>query len=416
MSWIPFIANKKSVFNKTGFASVISKVAVIGVAISVTVMLLSLSVLKGYKTLIKDKMAGFSGHIQVLSVETSQFYEYVPFIISDNQLHKISKLKGVSSVFPVIQKAGIAKTDFDLEGIVLKGLLTNNDSIFYKSILKYGKMPIVDSNGRSNQIVISAKLAQTLQCDTGQKIRIYFFGNKQVRAMAPVVCGIYSTGVEEYDKLFALCSYQDLVSYAVPIDTYKEAIASNNNAVTHLEVKVKNFDQLETISEDINQSLPQELRCETIKSLQSQVFDWLGYLDKNIEIILILMGLVAAINMTTAILILIVDSTALIGLLKSVGATSKKIEMLFIRLAMQIIFFGLLIGNVFAITFITLQYYFKIIKLNEENYYTSFVPVVFNWTDFIWINLATIIICSLFMYLPSKYISGLSAIKAIRFK
>jgi len=416
LSWIPFIAQKKTVFNKAGFASVISKVAVIGVAISVTVMLLSLSVLKGYKALIKDKMAGFSGHIQVLSVETAKFYDYEPFLVSDNQLQTISNLSGVASVFPVIQKAGIAKTDFDLEGIVIKGLLQNNDSVFYKSILKYGSMPIVDSNGRSNQIVISAKLAKTLQCDTGQKIRIYFFGNNQVRAMAPIVCGIYSTGVEEYDKMFALCSYQDLLSYTVPVDLYKQAISSKTQAVTHLEVKVKNFNNLETISSDINQNLPQQLRCETIKSLQSQVFDWLGYLDKNIEIILILMGLVAAINMTTAILILIVDSTALIGLLKSVGATSKKIELLFIRLAMQIIFFGLLIGNVFALTFITVQYYLKVIKLNEENYYTSFVPVVFNWTDFIWINIATIIICTLFMYLPSKYISGLSAIKAIRFK
>ena len=416
MSWIPFIAGKKSVFNKTGFASVISKVAVIGVAISVTVMLLSLSVLKGYKTLIKDKMAGFSGHIQVLSVETAKFYDYEPFLISNEQIIKISGQSGVSSVFPVIQKAGIAKTSFDLEGIVIKGLLPNNDSVFYKSILKYGSLPKADSNGRSNQIVISAKLAQTLQCDTGQKIRIYFFGDKQVRALAPIICGIYSTGVEEYDKLYTLCSYQDLVSYTVPVDLYKQALADNAFAVTHLEIKVKNFNNLEAISQDINQNLPQELRCETIKSLQSQVFDWLGYLDKNIEIILILMGLVAAINMTTAILILIVDSTALIGLLKSVGATSEKIELLFIRLAMQIIFFGLLIGNFFALSFITLQYFFKIIKLNEENYYTSFVPVVFNWIDFVWINIATIIICTLFMYLPSKYISRLSAIKAIRFK
>jgi len=415
-NWIAFIASKKSVFQKDSFSSIISKVAVAGIAISVMVMLVSLSILRGYKNLVKNKMAGFSGHIQLQSMATSQHYEYEPFLISAKEIKKIKETQGIQSAYPIIQKACIAKTQNELEGIIIKGLMADNDKSFYESIIKTGRLPVSDKNGRSNEIVISSKLAKALNCDIDSVIRLYFFGKEGLRALAPKICGIYSTGVEEYDKSFAIGSYQDLVSQVIPRDLYKNSVSTQQLAITHLEIKVNNFNNVDKVTDQLNGKLSIDLKAESIKTLQGQVFEWLGYLDKNIEIILILMGLVAAINMITAILILIVDSTALIGLLKSLGAIKLSIAQFFIYLALNIVGLGLIIGNFIALLLIALQYFFKIIKLNEENYYTDYVPVVFYPLDFFLINLFTLFICILAMYLPSRYVGKIEAVKALRFK
>lgn len=375
-----------------------------------------MSVLRGYKGLIKDKMAGFSGHIQVLSAKTAKNYEYEPYLISKQELAKVRSHPQVNSAFPIAQKGGIAKTDTDLEGIIIKGLFGEYDSTFYNGLLKYGRMPLPKENGRSNEIVISSSIAQRLQCDTGQKLKIYFFKEGKIRAFAPIIVGIYSTGVEEYDKIYALCSYRDLASHVIPVEMFKQATDSDDLAITQLELKVKDFDHVQTINKEINESLNYELRSETIRDLQSQVFDWLGYLDKNIQIILLLMGLVAAINMITSILILIVDNTNLIGFLKSAGAQNAEVRTLFLRLALSIVGMGLLIGDVLSILLIFIQKFTKVFKLNEANYYTDFVPVTFSPFDFIWINGLTIAICLLAMLIPSRYISKISPVKALTFK
>ena len=241
MSWINFISNKKNVFASQSFSAVISKVAAIAIAISVTVMLLSMSVLKGYKGLIKDKMAGFSGHIQILSSKTAKNYEYEPFLISKKEIDDIASNNQVKSVYPVAQKVGIAKTKTDLEGIIIKGLFPKNDSVFYSKALKSGRLPIIGENGRSNEIVISSTIAKRLKCEIGDVLKIYFFKENKTRGFAPKIVGIYSTGVEEYDKLFALCSYRDLASHVIPAELFKSARDKNSLAITQLEVKVKDF-------------------------------------------------------------------------------------------------------------------------------------------------------------------------------
>lgn len=394
----------------------ISKVAAIAVAISVTVMLLSMSVLKGYKGLIKDKMAGFSGHIQILSSKTAKNYEYEPFLITNEELKVIARNPQVKTVYPVAQKVGIAKTKTDLEGIIIKGLFPENDSAFYSRTLKSGRLPIINEAGRSNEIVISTTIAKRLNREVGDKLKVYFFKDNKTRGFAPTIVGIYSTGVEEYDKLFALCSYRDLASHVIPTDMFKAARENDSKAITQLEIKVKDFRRLEATTAELNDSLSYEMRSESIRELQSQVFDWLGYLDKNIQIILLLMGIVAAINMITSILILIVDNTNLIGLLKSSGAENVEVRKLFLKLALNVVFVGLLIGNALAILFIILQKTTHVFKLNEANYYTDYVPVSFSLWDFIWINGLTILICLLVMLIPSRYIAKISPVRALTFK
>jgi len=416
LSWIQFISKKKSVFATKSFSAVISKVAAAAVAISVTVMLLSISVLKGYKGLIKDKMAGFSGHIQVLSSKTAKNYEYEPFLIAKEKIDQIKSNEQVKSVYPIAQKAGIAKTKTDLEGVIIKGLFPEKDSQFYAQTLKYGRLPIPQRNGRSNEIIISSTIARRLKCDTGDVLKIYFFKENQTRGFAPKIVGIYSTGVEEYDKIFALCTYADLASHAIPKEMYKATKSSNKLAVTQLEVKVNDFAQLKEINKEINEELGYDLRSESIRDLQSQVFDWLGYLDKNIQIILLLMGIVAAINMITSILILIVDNTNLIGLLKSTGAKNREVRTLFLKLALNVVFVGLLIGNALSVLLIVLQKTTKVFRLNEANYYTDYVPVSFSLFDFLWVNILTIAICLLAMLIPSRYISKISPVRALTFK
>ena len=415
-NWVSQVYKKKSVFAKNSFSALISKVAVTAVALSILVMLLSFSVLRGFKGLVKEKMAGFSGHIQVLSAKSAINYEYEPYLVADSQLSKIAKTKGVKNVFPIIQKAGIAKSTSDLEGLVLKGLAQHYDSLFYKSILRSGRLPRPDENGRSNEVVVSIGTAKKLQLKLGDKLKVFFFKENEAKGFAPQVVGIYKTGAEEYDKLFALCSYKDLVSNVIPRQLYKTALREGQTAVTHLEVKVDDFNKLQEVSNSLNDNLPYTMRTETIMNLQSQVFDWLGYLDKNIQIILLLMALVASINMVTAILILIVDNTRLIGLLQSLGASHKNIVRLFVQMSVNIIGMGMLIANGLALTLICLQSKYRFITLDETNYYTSYVPVDLQFTDLLFVNIGTLVICILVILLPAQYIARITPVKALAFR
>lgn len=414
--WISQIYTKKSVFAKRTFSSLISKVAASAVGLSILVLILSFSVLRGFKGLVKDKMAGFSGHIQVLNSSSAINYEYEPFIYTDSIQDKLKNISGVVSVYPIAQKGGIAKSKSDLEGLVLKGIFKENDSAFYESILVQGRTPAFNSKGRSNEIVISSITATKLNVKLGDELKVFFFKEDRAKGFAPKIVGIFKTGAEEYDKLFALCSYQDIVSSVVSKSMYKKAVESSSNAITHLELKVSDFAKIQDINNEIRETLPYTLRSETIMSLQSQVFDWLTYLDKNIQIILILMALVAGINMVTAILILIVDNTRLIGLLKSIGAQHHSVVKLFLSLALNILAVGLLFGNLAAIVLIFLQQKFKFIKLDEANYYTNYVPVELKFTDLLWVNLGTIIICTLILVIPAQYISKISPVKALTFR
>ena len=416
LAWIVQIYNKKNVFASGSFSALISKVAAVAVALSVMVLILSFSVLRGFKGLVKEKMAGFSGHIQVLNASSAINYEYEPFLSSDELVQFINSTSGIVSVYPVAQKGGIAKSKTDLEGLVLKGLLPQFDSAFYQSIVTAGRLPRFLENERSNEILLSDITAKKLNIEVGDQIKVYFFKEDQVKGFAPTVVGIFKTGAEEYDKLFAICSYRDILSSVLDKETFKKAQEKNQLGITQLEVKVKDFSEISEVNNQLKDLLPYTLRSETIMTLQSQVFDWLSYLDKNIQIILILMILVAGINMITAILTLIVDNTQMIGLLKSIGVLHQSLVKLFVALSLNIVVVGLLIGNALAVGLIFLQQKYKFLTLDEENYYTSFVPLDLNWIDILLINVGTLLVIVFLMVVPAQYIARITPVKALTFQ
>lgn len=245
-----------------------------------------------------------------------------------------------------------------------------------------------------------------MRVDTGDRIRVYFI-NKPVRVIPCTITGIYETGLEETDALYVLGSLMEL----------QRIFAQKQPQITHYEIKTENSDHQLLLKQEteINKSLPQELYAESLITLNPQIFDWLSYLDQNISIILTLMIIVACINMITALLILIIERTNMIGILKAMGTRNSRIQKIFINHAMYILILGLIFGNLFGIGLSMLQDHYKLITLAQETYYLSYVPIELRWTDILLINVGTIFVCFVTLLLPVRIINRVSPVKSIRF-
>lgn len=378
------------------------RVAAAGVAVSVAVMIISISMVTGFQKEITKKVIGFSGHIEVKSLGANSYYDY-PLFPFDSALNTdFVTMQGIDRVQSIVAKPGIAKNKEENIGIVFKGVRPDYDFSFFKETLVAGSLPNLKKD--SNQVLVSAYLAQKLNLKPGNKLRIYFI-TQPVRAIAPVVCGIYSTGLEEHDKLFAFGS----------IHHAQRIFANRQNEITHYELYVKDLTKLQTITDHIHENISYDLMARNVKEIHPQIFDWLGYLDKNIQIILILMVIVSCINMTTALLILIIERTNMIGVLKALGMNNRNIIKIFLIKALHILFWGLLFGNVVGLGICLLQQHFSIITLPVETYYVSKVPVNINYLYIAMLNAATIIICLTVLVLPAFVAGKTTPVKAIKF-
>jgi lipoprotein-releasing system permease protein len=399
-----FIATRLALGKFKSFASLIIKLAWIGVGLSVAVMIIAVAIVKGYKSEITEKVIGFGGHIEIHSTGTSGNFDYVQFNDSDLIKKKILALENVLTISPVISRPGIIKADEDMEGIVFKGVDSQYDFDFLsKSILK-GRIPLeIDSSGK-REIIVSKIIANKLKIDTGDVVRIYFI-NDPVRVIPCNVVGIYETGIEETDMLFVIGSIVEM----------QRIFANKEKQITHYEVKTKDFNKVALTGQLVNQNIPLELNSETLVQLNPQIFDWLGYLDQNIGIILTLMIVVACINMITALLILIIERTNMIGVLKALGSRNSLIRGVFLKHTFFILVLGLLFGNIIGLGLAWFQNHFKFITLSQETYYLSYVPIQIEWTKIALINLGTIAICMISLWLPVRMINKIDPVKAIKF-
>jgi lipoprotein-releasing system permease protein len=399
-----FIATRLALGKFKSFASLIIKLAWIGVGLSVAVMILAVAIVKGYKSEITEKVIGFGGHIEIHSTGTSGNFDYVQFNDSDLIKKKILALENVLTISPVISRPGIIKADEDMEGIVFKGVDSQYDFDFLsKSILK-GRIPLeIDSSGK-REIIVSKIIANKLKIDTGDVVRIYFI-NDPVRVIPCNVVGIYETGIEETDMLFVIGSIVEM----------QRIFANKEKQITHYEVKTKDFNKVALTGQLVNQNIPLELNSETLVQLNPQIFDWLGYLDQNIGIILTLMIVVACINMITALLILIIERTNMIGVLKALGSRNSLIRGVFLKHTFFILVLGLMFGNITGLGLAWFQNHFKFITLSQETYYLTYVPIQIEWTKIALINLGTIAICMISLWLPVRMINKIDPVKAIKF-
>ena len=388
------------------------RIATIGIALGLAVMIIAIAVVVGFKQEIRNKTIGFGGHIQITNFDNNNTYEMNPIKVDKALMKKISSVDGVKHVQRFATKPGIIKTDTEFQGIVIKGIDAGFDWKFFKSNLVEGKLIDVSGSAPSNQVVISKYLTNLLGLKLGDSFYTYFIQDR-VRARKFKIVGIYSTNFIDYDKLFVLADIRQV-----------QALNDwSADSFSGLEVLISDFDKIDEVGDAVYSVTANRFNKEgsafttqTIKQLNPQIFSWLDLLDMNVWVILILMLAVAGFNMISGLLILILERTNMIGILKSMGATNWSVRKIFLYHSFFLIGKGMLWGNAIGLSLCAIQYFTGVVPLDAEAYYVSTVPITFNWLYIILLNLGTFFASLLMMIGPSYLITKINPAKIIRYE
>ena len=384
------------------------RIGIVSIALGLSVMILSIAILTGFQKEIRDKVSGFSAHITITSYDFNKSLESTPVLINQPFYPSLDRLDGIKNIQVFATKGGILKTDEQMEGVILKGVGRDFDWSILEHWIISGELPVYVDSVRSTDILISSLIANKLGFRVGDDVRMYFVteGQQQPRGRKFTVAGIYSSGFEDFDAHYI---YGD-IRQIQRLNNWDE------NMVSGFEVFVDDFDKVEEIGQELKSYIGYHLKSETVKQTEEQIFSWLELQDMNVIVIVVLMVVVAGFSMISALLILILEKTNMIGILKALGSRNASIRRIFIMNAAYIIGIGLLWGNVIGIGLCLLQSYFSIIPLPVESYYVSTVPIHFSWGYILLLNAGTFIFCTLMLVLPSFVITRITPVKAIRFK
>ncbi len=396
-------SSKMSKLDKQGSSQLIVRLATAAVAISIMVMIIAISIVKGYQQQVRNKLIGFNSPIQVTHLDLNNSYESSPIEKDSIYENLIKSQDGVLWIQSYSNKAGIIKTNEAFEGILLKGVPSNYNWEFIKEHLVDGNI-IQDKNNSQPEILLSSITAKRMQVKTGDQILIYFVDDPP-RVRKFKICGIFDSGLSDLDELYAYTSESII----------KKLNKWPSHYISGYEININNFEEIESKTIEIESITSMDKGVSNIYKVYPQLFDWLQLLDMNVLIILLLMIAVAGINMITALLILILERSNMVGLLKAIGARDSQLSKIFLFLAMRIILVGLFLGNLFGLSFAFIQKYFGIIKLNESAYYLNTVPIEINPTHILLLNICSFIVCLLILILPAKFISKIHPIKTIKF-
>jgi lipoprotein-releasing system permease protein len=370
------------------------------------IMLLTLAIVRGFKREIREKVRGFAGDIEILKYDLNNSGESSPFAADTNFVKLTLANRFIEKVMPFATKPGIIKANNEIEGVELKGVGKDYDWTFFKKSLVAGSViNFSDTTAAKKQLLISQTLANRLKLKLGDKILMYFV-QEPIRWRRFVITGIFNFGIDEVDKAYVIGDMS--------------LISRLNNWSPHeiggYELKIADFDKLDAVNGYMDNILPSKLKSYTVVDNYQAIFSWLGLLDGNTKVVLVLMMMVALINMVSALLIMILERTSMIGILKAMGAANWVVQKMFLYNAFYIIGLGMLLGNIFGLGLGFIQYKTHFFQLDEASYYMSFVPIQFNQSDFLLLNLATLVICLLVMLLPSMLVTKITPVKAIRFK
>lgn len=431
MNFEYFIARKVARAGQWSFSRLIIRIAVIAVALSVAVMIVSTALITGFKREISSKIFGFWGHIHITDpdinrslLEIYPISKQQPFYPSLDTLRKVTYIEtrdiwgyewerekdtkgGIHHIQVYAIKPGIIKSKKEIEGIILKGVGSDFDWQFMQRFIQKGRPIELADTTASPEIMISQQTADRLKVDVGDRFIIHFVERGEQVRRRFTVSGIYKTGLEEYDRKFAL----------VDIRQVQQILGWKPDEVSGFEVFIDDIDDLQILNEYIYfEQLPTDLYAETIRDKFPEIFEWLELQNINEVVILALMVIVAIINMVTALLILILERTNMIGMLKAMGSTNWSIRKIFLYYAGYIILVGLFWGNLIGIGLCLMQDRFELIKLDEANYYLSVAPIDLQFSALLLINAGTLLITLSFLVIPSYLVTRISPVKAIRFK
>ena len=393
--------------NNNNYTRPIIRIAILAIAISVAVMILSVFILSGFKDNISNKVIGFGSHIKITKFNNNQSFENDPIDFNVDIYDKINNLDFVSHINIYATKAGIIKNDVDIHGVVLKGVSGDYNWEFFKNNLISGDIPNIKDSTKiaSNDILISESISKKLNIKLGEELVIYFIQNP-ARVRKFKVSGIYKTALSEFDDITAIADLNHLIK----LNNW------NTNQIGGYEIKTKDFDNVSSYTSEIDELIDFDLKAQNSKDLNPQIFDWLRLQDFNVVIILILMLLVGCVNMVTSLLIIILEKSKFIGVLKAIGLSNWNIRKIFIYNSLYILLNGLFWANLVVILFTFFQKRFHLISLDETIYFMSSVPVKFDVFSMFIINIGTIIICYLVLIIPTILIAKISPSKSIRFE
>jgi lipoprotein-releasing system permease protein len=399
-----FIAKRISFRQAGGFSGTIHRIAVGSLALGLGVSILAIMVLGGFQSTVSDRVFGFTGHFQVQRFQMSNAFEEAPFSLNSEFVQKSKNLPFLTRIQSFAHKAALLKGDEEVEGVLVKGVGRDFDTLSFAKYLTEGRMLHLPDSGTSNEVLLSKFIANKLLLKVGDKVTLYFVQDPP-RFRRVEVVGLFETYLENFDEKIIIGELQ----------TIRNLNGWTDDQVGGLEVFVDNPKKADTYFPMIEQEMDLNLKLIDSQDRFLEIFDWLTLLDTNVVVFISLIGFVAIFNMGAILFILIMERTQMIGLLKALGARNAQVRRIFFWNGMKILGRGLLLGNLIGLGIGFLQDQFKLVPLDAGSYYMSYVPIDWNWPVFIWLNVGIALLTAIVLWIPVLVISKVDPIKSIRF-
>lgn len=394
---------------KSSISSPIIKIAIIAIAIGMVIMMISIATGVGLQQKIREKLSGFNGHIQITNFDNNNS-EITLEPVSKNQdfYPQFTNVDDISNIQIFATKAGIIRTETDFEGIIFKGVSNDYNWSFFKDYLVEGNLPNY-AEKVSNEVLISSEISNRLKINLGDEFNILFV--KDDPGKAPWIrvvkaVGIYNSGFQDFDENFVIADIRHI----------QKMNKWTDDEVGGFEVFINDFDALDEKSREVYEQTASTLNSQSIVEKYPEIFEWINLFDTNIYVIIIIMILVAGINMITALLVLILERTQMVGILKALGSNNTSIRKVFLYNAGYLILRGLFWGNLIGLLILLVQKYGSFISLNPETYYVNTVPIYLDFGYIFLLNIGTLVLCFLMLIIPSVIISKISPVKSIKFE
>ncbi|CAN5447162.1 ABC transporter permease [soil metagenome] len=400
-----FLAQRITREQKGGFASSIHTIAIVTLTIGLAASIIAFLIMEGFDATVKNRIYSFSSNILITKLSLNNSMEEQPFYFDIDLYKNPEKFQQVRHVQEFSHKAGLIKGDNDVLGIIFKGVSKRFDQNNFKDNLIDGEFIHFSDSTYSHDVVISQTIADKINAKTGDEITVHFFQDPP-RFRKLKISGIYETNLAEYFDSKVIIGDLRLIQR---LNDWPDSVAGG------LEIYVKDISQVDQVYKEIGDSMDYDLFIEKTSEKYIQVFEWLGLVSRQVVILLVIILTVVCVNMISVILILVMERTHMIGLLKAMGANNRVIRNVFVYQGIQLITRGLIFGNVIGLGLCFLQDRFKFIHLNPHDYYMSYVPIEWNWPVIIGLNILIFVVVTIVLLVPTGIVSRISPIKAIRF-
>lgn len=395
---------------KSSISAPIIKIAILAISLGMITMLISVATSVGLQKKIKEKVSAFNGDLIITNFDTNNSDDsQVPISMQQDFYPNFSISDNVNHIQITASKGAVLRTQTDFEGVIVKGVGPDYNWSYFEDFLTQGMLPNYTAPQMSNQVLISEYLANRLGLTIGDKALAYFFNKNSStppRTRAFTISGLYNSGFQQFDTQFIIGD----IRHIQRLNKWEP------DQIGAFELFVNDFDLIEQTNNEVYDAIGSMLDTQTIRNRFYAIFEWLDLFDFNVALIIVMMIIVAGFNMITALLVLILERTKMIGILKALGSDNWSVRKIFIYNAMYLVGVGLFWGNLIGIGLLLLQQHFDLFALDPDTYYVSQVPVYLHWSYIVALNVGTLVLCFLILLIPSYIISKISPVKAIRFE